>query len=118
LEGDPPAVVTSLIAHAQTMGEADAGRFSEAVFADLPPEAAQALSYRGAVMSAQYMYRVFTARSRGARPQLHDWLHGVRHAPGWLTNRGVWSILVRDILLGRGAGAGGAGASGAGAGAN
>lgn len=99
LLGDPPAFLVSLIAYGQTMSVDDAGRLIETVFDELPPEAAGAQAHRGAVMSALYMHRVFAAHTSGLRPSLRDWLYGVFNAPVWLTNRGVWSILVRDILL-------------------
>lgn len=106
LDGAPPAFVASLTAYAQTWPEADAVRVIEAVFADLPPQLAHAQSYRGDALSAQYMHRVFIAHAGGERPSLRDWLFGIVHAPRWLANRGVWSILVRDILLRQGAAAG------------
>lgn len=106
LEGAPPGFVESLSGYAHTLPEAEALKLIEAVFNDLPAQAAHAQPYRRTVLSAQYMHRVFDARARGARPSLRDWLFGVFHAPLWLTNRGVWSILVRDIVFGHAAGAG------------
>lgn len=106
LLGVPPAFVASLTSSAQDLPEGGATQLVDAVFDDLPPQAAHAQSFRGAALSAPYMRRVFTAHDSGTRPRLRDWLRGVWHWPRWLANRGVWSILARDILLGRGAGSG------------
>ena len=44
------------------------------------------------------MRQVFTQTGAG---RLSDWLRGVWLDPRWLRNRGMWSILIKRLLLRR-----------------
>ncbi len=103
LTGQPPRIVSSVIGVAGSEGIADPVGLIEVVFRHLPPPLVHLRSYRRYALSALPMQRVFAAHAAHRRPLLNDWLLGVYRYPRWLANRGVWSILVRDVLLHRSA---------------
>ena len=72
----------------------------ELVIENLPPNLVGLRQYKGYTLSTMYMQRVFAARAAHEKPRLKDWLLGVFSYPRWLLNRGVWSILVRDLVMG------------------
>jgi hypothetical protein len=85
---------------AQSVAGEDAPTLIEKVFETLPPDLKQWRSWRRPALSALHMQQVFTSHRAGAAPRLSDWLQGVYWDPRWLANRGVWSILLRDVLMG------------------
>lgn len=97
LRGKPPAMVSSLVAAAQSEPGVDPDELIDRVFRHLPGPLAGLRSYRQYALSAPYMQRVFSAHAAGARPRLQDVLGGVRRYPRWLANRGVWSILFKGV---------------------
>lgn len=99
VQGAPPAMAVALAGIAQSVAGEDAPDLVAAVFDTLPLELAYLRPWRRHALSALRMQRVFAVRTGGAPPQLRDWTQGVWLNPRWLTNRGVWSILVRDLLL-------------------
>lgn len=101
VHGKPPPVVVSLVGAAQSENRANPAVVLARVFEHLPPALAHLRAHRGYALSALHMQRVFDARAAQRRPPLRDWLRGVMYYPRWLTNRGVWSTLVRDLLLSR-----------------
>lgn len=103
IAGKPPSIVSSIVGVAQSDGIADPSGLIDVVFGHLPSGLAHLRSYRRNALSALHMQRVFAAHSNGASPRLSDWTQGVYQNPRWLANRGVWSILVRDVLLHRSA---------------
>jgi glycosyltransferase involved in cell wall biosynthesis len=68
------------------------------VFDNLPDSMKALRRYRKSALSLAHMRRVFAAKANGERPSLVDWLTGIRYDLRWIRNRGVWSILVRDIM--------------------
>lgn len=99
LAGQPPSIVSSIVGVAGSNGIADPSGVIDVVFGHLPPALAHLRSYRRNALSALHMQRVFAAHSNGASPRLSDWTQGVYQNPRWLANRGVWSILVRNVML-------------------
>lgn len=99
LTGQPPPIVASIVGAAQSNGVADPAALIDGVFRRLPPALASLRPYRRYALSALPMQRVFAAHTAHEQPRLADWLQGVWRYPRWLANRGVWSILVRDLLL-------------------
>lgn len=95
----PPQIVSSIIGFAQSNREIDPVALIDVVFKHLPSQMEWLRTYRRYALSALHMKRVFAARAANSRPPFRDWLLGVYYHPAWLTNRGVWSILVRDLLL-------------------
>ena len=72
--------------------------FVATVFTALPKGITQPQNDIDRIISKAYMSRVFSARATGQRIAFSDWINGVRHDPSWLLNRGVWSILLRNLL--------------------
>lgn len=72
--------------------------FVHAVFAHLPPELTCLAKQRARALSQLYMGRVFRAVGAGERFSCGDWLRGTAYDPGWLRNRGVWSVLLKRVL--------------------
>ncbi len=99
VQGRPPRLVASLVGAAQSEDSADPAVLLAHVFDHLPPALAHLRAYRSYALSAPHMQRVFAAHAAQQRPKFEDWLRGVAHYPRWLANRGVWSILMRDLLL-------------------
>lgn len=99
LEGEPPKLLLRLLSFAEGAGEPVPVALIEAVFDGLPPELAHLRSHRRQVLSRLYMKQLFAARQADRRPRWRDWLLGVYNGPHWLANRGVWAILVRDLVL-------------------
>lgn len=97
--GAPPPIVSSLVGVAQNGGAEDPAALINVIFRHLPSEMEKLRPYRHYALSALPMQRVFAARAANARPRFRDWLRGVYHYPRWLANRGVWSILLRDVVL-------------------
>ena len=100
-QGAPPAIAAVLAGMARSVAREEAPALVGVIFDSLPPDLARWRSWRRYVLSALHMQQVFAARSNGASPRLSDWLQGVYQNPRWLANRGVWSILVRDLMLRR-----------------
>jgi hypothetical protein len=99
LDGDPPPLAATLAGVAQGAAVANPAALVETMFDKLPAELARLRPYRRYALSALHMRRVFHAHVVGAQPRMQDWLAGVFRHPGWLANRGVWSILLRDVVL-------------------
>lgn len=99
MEGNPPAIACSIVGAVQSDSVVDPTTAVDALFRHLPPTLARLRVYRGYVLSALPMQRVFAAHTANQRPEFADWLQGVSCYPRWLLNRGVWSILLRDVLL-------------------
>lgn len=99
IEGHPPAMVASLVNVVQSQAAEDPAPLINLVFDHLPSPLANLEKHRRYALSALYMQRVFSARAVCTRPRFGDWLQGVCQYPQWLANRGVWSILWRDIVL-------------------
>lgn len=72
--------------------------YVEFVFDNLPDPMKGLRRYRRSALSLVHMRAVFAAQSNGERPSLTDLLAGIRYDPRWTRNRGVWSILARDII--------------------
>ncbi|MCB0058530.1 MAG: hypothetical protein KDE45_15945, partial [Caldilineaceae bacterium] len=101
MQGTPPPIVSSIVGVAQSDGVTDPTALIDVIFSHLPPALARLRPYRRYALSALPMQRVFAAHAAQEQPQFNDWLSGVSQYPRWLTNRGVWAILVRDLLLHR-----------------
>jgi GT2 family glycosyltransferase len=99
LAGKPPPVVSSIVGAALGDGVDDPVVLIDRVFRQLPPALASLRPYRRYALSALPMQRVFAAHAAHEQVRLTDWLLGVLRYPGWLANRGVWSILVCDLVL-------------------
>jgi len=97
-EGYMPPLVVDVANFANSFRVANPRAYIGYVFDHLPTSLAHLRRYRNQAFSAFHIGRVFRAHAAGERPLLKDWLLGVCHAPRWLRNRGVWSILVRGIL--------------------
>jgi GT2 family glycosyltransferase len=97
-EGNPPPLVIEVANFAGSFRVADGRAYINGVFDQLPACLGHLRRFRNEAFAAFHMGRVFRAHEAGERPSLRDWLLGVRCAPRWLRNRGVWSILVREIL--------------------
>lgn len=103
MQGTPPAITVALAGIARSVAGEDAPALIGELFNTLPPDLGRLRPWRRHTLSALHMQQVFAAHNAGGAPHLGDWLHGVFWNPRWLTNRGVWSILVRDVLMGAGA---------------
>jgi glycosyltransferase involved in cell wall biosynthesis len=79
--------------------EKQALKYVQSVFEHLPSELNDFQRYRKKIYSKLLMRRVFQDAGSGSRPSLRAWVQGVVYDPGWLINRGVWSIFLRQILL-------------------
>ncbi|MCA9368060.1 glycosyltransferase family 2 protein [Candidatus Kaiserbacteria bacterium] len=99
MQGTPPLIVSSIAGFVQSNQVADSTSLIENMFTNLPPQLRQLQAFRRYALSAAHMQRVFTAPAAYERPAFKDWLLGVYQYPRWLWNRGVWSILIRRILL-------------------
>jgi GT2 family glycosyltransferase len=97
-EGYLPSLVVDVANFANSFRVANPRTYIGYVFDQLPASLAHLRRYRNETFSAFHMERVFRAHAAGEHPSLRDWLLGVCHAPRWLGNRGVWSILAREIL--------------------
>lgn len=97
-EDSPPPLVVYIAAVANSFRVANPHTYIDYVFDQLPASLAHLQGYRNEAFSAFHIGRVFRAYAAGQRPSLKDWLLGVCYAPGWLRNRGIWSILARRIL--------------------
>ena len=85
---------------ASALDDGEAKRLLGFMFEHLPEECSPLARGRNEAISMQCMGRVFRAKSQGVKPELNDLLSGVRHAPRWLRNPGVWSIAT-DAILGQ-----------------
>ena len=97
--GDPAPLAATAAAFAARDMIARPHAFIDTLFDALPSEAKQPRGLRASAHSAFHMQQVFTAHRVGRRVPLAHWLRGVVLDPRWLANRGVWSILMRDLLL-------------------
>jgi len=97
-EGYLPPLVVDVVTFANSFRVANPRAYIGYVFDQLPASLAHLRRYRNEAFSAFHIGRVFRAHTAGERPSLKDWLLGVCYAPRWVRNRGVWSILVREIL--------------------
>jgi hypothetical protein len=82
---------------AQSDGMADPVALINSVFKHLPQQMTQLKPYRRFALSALHMQRVFADHAASKPPRLKDWLLGVYKYPQWMTNRGVWSILLKVL---------------------
>lgn len=99
MEGDPPAIISSIAGVAQSDRViADPFKLIDVVFENLPPEMAKLQLYYRYALSALHMQRVFEAHA-AHEPLFKNWFMGVYYYPGWLKNRGVWSILIRNLMM-------------------
>lgn len=92
-------IARSIAAFARTDQISDPQAFIKLVFEHLPDALVPLKAFQNHTWTSFYMMQVFKAQQEGRHPRLVDWLLGVCHDPTWLRNRGVWSILLRDILL-------------------
>ncbi|MFN2302107.1 MAG: glycosyltransferase family 2 protein [Anaerolineales bacterium] len=97
--GNPPAIARSIAEIAQSDALANPSILIDTIFEYLPPELEVLQPYRRYALSTLHMRRVFKAHSDQERFSFKDWLLGVYYYPRWLTNRGVWSILMHDLVL-------------------
>lgn len=95
----PAAIAVALADIARNVAGDNALTLIDMIFDTLPPDMARWHSWRRYALSALHMQRVFATRVGGTSPRLSDWVRGVYWNPRWLANRGVWSILVRDLVL-------------------
>ena len=98
LKESPPLIISLITGAVQSRGS-DPAALIEKIFKNLPSELAWLKPYRGYALSTLHMRRVFQAHTSHEQPLLKDWLLGVYHYPRWLMNRGVWSILMHDLVL-------------------
>ena len=98
-QGNPPAIARSIAEIAQSGALANPSILIDTIFEYLPPELEVLQPYRRYTLSTLHMQRVFKAHSDQERFRFKDWLLGVYYYPRWLTNRGVWSILMHDLVL-------------------
>ena len=96
--GFPPLLVLHVVGFASSFRVTNPRAYIGYVFDQLPASLAHLRRYRNQAFSTFHMRRVFRTQAAGERPSLRDWLLGVCYAPRWLRNRGVWSILAREIL--------------------
>lgn len=99
--GAVPDVARQAAGFARTFHVTDPGRFLDLVFDELPDDLSYLSRYRGAARGAYYFEGVFRDHRAGRLPSLRHWVLGGVSDPRWILNRGVWSILVRDIIGGR-----------------
>jgi glycosyltransferase involved in cell wall biosynthesis len=79
----------------------NADEFIESVFRNIPEKYQHLRKTRRKALSVYRMKKIFGSPSLEQRPHLSAWVSGVWYDPGWLKNRGVWSILFKQILLAR-----------------
>jgi hypothetical protein len=99
MQGTPPAITINLAGIARSVAGEHAAALIRELFKTLSPDMEQLRPWRRHTMGALHMQKVFAAHNSRTAPQLGDWLHGVFWDPRWLAHRGVWSILVRRLLL-------------------
>jgi glycosyltransferase involved in cell wall biosynthesis len=97
LQGMPPPIVLTIAGVAQSDGMANPVALIDTLFKHLPQQMARLKPYRRYALSALHMQQVFAAHAASKRPRLKDWLLGIYQYPCWLTNRGVWSILLKVL---------------------
>ncbi|MCG3207723.1 MAG: hypothetical protein FOGNACKC_01323 [Anaerolineae bacterium] len=97
-DGLLPPIVAMISSFAKSPHVTDSAAYVNFVFDNLPPGALDLSTYRHEARASIYMQRVFDAHKAGERPALWDLVRGACHAPRWLSNRGIWSILLREIL--------------------
>jgi len=97
-EGCPSPLVVDFATFANSFRVEDPRAYLGFVFDHLPASLAHLQQRRREALSLFHMGRVFRAHAAGKCPSLKDWLWGVYYAPRWLGNRGVWSILTREML--------------------
>jgi len=96
-----PPIVSSIVGLAQGEAKGDDAAMVNTVFNQLPSRLAYLRSHHRYALSALHMRRVFAAHAAHERPVFSDWMAAALLYPRWLQNRGVWSILVRDLILRR-----------------
>ena len=99
-QGSRPVFATHVAAFVtnSSMAGENPGPYIDRVFDQLPASLKALRRYRSYTLGLVHMQRVFAAQAAGERPNLADWLAGVRHDPRWMGNSGVWSILVREVI--------------------
>ena len=98
LEGTPPFLIEYVAGRATGFRIQDPAGYVRRFFEHLPDSLAHLREYRKEALSILHMKRVFAAHGAGETPALEHWLLGTFYSPRWLRNRGVWSILARDII--------------------
>lgn len=96
--GSPSRLAATIAEFAQSDLVSVPHAYIDQVFDHLPPDLSAFRHQRGEAHGVYHMRRVFAANETGTRPAWRDWLESLRHHPGWLRNRWVWSILVRNLL--------------------
>lgn len=97
-EGCPPPLVVDFATFANSFRVRNPQAYLGFVFDHLPASLAHLRRHRREALSLFHMGCVFRAHAAGECPSLKAWLWGVYYAPHWLGNRGVWSILAREVL--------------------
>lgn len=98
-KGNPPPIIASIVSVAQHRNAKEANALICRIFDHLPQQLAHLSSYRRFALSSLHMQRVFMAHAARMPPRFSDWWLGVLRYPRWLANRGIWSILMHDLLL-------------------
>lgn len=97
--GEFPEFITQVVSFADTYHVENPKEYIDFVFEHLPEALSLIDRSRMRAHSAYHFKQVFEASSMGGKPSFRDWLYGIWYDPNWLRNRGVWSILVRNILM-------------------